>query len=208
MSTEKYVSMNKILSKRKVSKSEPDEPDVTTWDDPEWKTALDAIEGGGDVITATDIVPVRADIIGSDMSKAEGHIASGSSPLLKLCRLLVRVGFDPYRPLSAYRGTMLCLTVRSIGEGAALTVKERPFGPVFEAWEAFPTPPLQPPMRQKRLAATLTTVDECLPNRGGVRAGIKLGTVPKGETGLKKKYRTSHRSKRSKVLHRLEARSP
>ena len=37
-----------------------------------------------------------------------------------MCRKLVDAGYDPARPLYAYRGDTLCLKVRSIGEGARL----------------------------------------------------------------------------------------
>jgi hypothetical protein len=97
---------------------------------------------------------VSARIYGSERCHAEGFTVRGSSPVLAICRRLVEAGFDPDRPLHAYRGDLLCLVVRSIGEGANLTVKERPFGPVFETWKGFPTPPVSPPMRQKRQAAT------------------------------------------------------
>jgi hypothetical protein len=44
--------------------------------------------------------------------------------VLALCRALVEAGHDPATPLEAYRGSTLCLRVRSIGEGAKLTVDE------------------------------------------------------------------------------------
>jgi hypothetical protein len=40
-----------------------------------------------------------------------------------MCRKLIAAGHDPATPLEAYRGPILCLRVRSIGEGAKLTVK-------------------------------------------------------------------------------------
>jgi hypothetical protein len=41
---------------------------------------------------------------------------------LDLCRALVEAGYDPTTPLEAYRGDMLCLRVRSIGEAADLRI--------------------------------------------------------------------------------------
>lgn len=80
--------------------------------------------------------PVHAEIIGSDKCRAEGYSARGPSPVLALCRKLVEAGFDPGRPLHAYRGEVLCLIVRSIGAGAALTVAEgRRDAPRFRRWK-------------------------------------------------------------------------
>lgn len=55
----------------------------------------------------------------SDLSAAARH-----APVLALCRALIEAGHDPSTPLEAYRGTTLCLKVRSIGEGARLTVED------------------------------------------------------------------------------------
>jgi len=51
-----------------------------------------------------------------------GIVGRGPSPVLKLCRLLVDAGHDPAAPLEAWRGGVLCLRVRSIGEAAGLRV--------------------------------------------------------------------------------------
>lgn len=75
---------------------------------------------------------IRAQIINSGEASAKGVTARGPSPVLALCRKLVEAGFDPGRPLHAYRDDMLALRVRSIGEGARLTVKTAGNGaPVF-----------------------------------------------------------------------------
>jgi hypothetical protein len=63
---------------------------------------------------------IRAELIGSDTCIALGIRATGDSPILKLCRLLIKAGHDPDSPLHVYRGATLALTVSSIGEGAAL----------------------------------------------------------------------------------------
>lgn len=68
------------------------------------------------------ISAVRAEIINSGECSAEGHSARGHSPVLQLCRLLVAAGHDPARPLHAFRGNMLCLVIRSIGEAAGLEI--------------------------------------------------------------------------------------
>ena len=68
--------------------------------------------------------PIRAELSGSDTCTALGITAHGHAPTLNLCRQLIAAGFDPGRPLIAHRGETPCIIVRSIGEGAALTVAE------------------------------------------------------------------------------------
>jgi hypothetical protein len=63
---------------------------------------------------------IRAEIVGDDTAVALGVTAHAPAPVLKLCTLLIEAGHDPAMPLHAYRGDMLCLKVRSIGEGARL----------------------------------------------------------------------------------------
>jgi hypothetical protein len=67
---------------------------------------------------------MRAVIIGSSQAEANGITARGHAPVLALCRALIEGGHDPNTPIEAYRGATLCLNVRSIGEGARLTVKQ------------------------------------------------------------------------------------
>src|SRR5262249_55887794 len=68
---------------------------------------------------------LRAEIIGQTQATACGVTVSGrNAPALALCRALIEAGHDPDSPLEAYRGDTLCLRVRSIGEGAKLTVSE------------------------------------------------------------------------------------
>jgi hypothetical protein len=63
-----------------------------------------------------------AELDGSDTCNACGIAGHGNAPVLDLCRRLVAAGFDPATPLKVYRGEILCLTVRSIGEGARLEI--------------------------------------------------------------------------------------
>src|SRR5262245_50761601 len=63
--------------------------------------------------------------------------AWGSAPCLALCRKLIAHGVPPETPLAVYRGEVLALRIRTVGEGAQLTVVERPDGPRFERWKAF-----------------------------------------------------------------------
>ena len=79
--------------------------------------------------------PIIARLCGSDTCDAEGIVVRGNAPVLAMCRKLIEAGFDPARSLEAYRGDMLCLKVRSIGEGAALTVEDNKQGtPVLRRW--------------------------------------------------------------------------
>jgi hypothetical protein len=55
--------------------------------------------------------------------------------VLALCRALVTAGHDPNRPLHACRGDVFCLRLRSIGEGARLTVEDDRHGrPRLRRW--------------------------------------------------------------------------
>lgn len=80
----------------------------------------------GDCISAGQpgLRALRATIVGSNQAEANGVTARGHAPVLALCRALIEAGVDPGTPLEAFRGTTLCLRVRSVGEGARLTVKE------------------------------------------------------------------------------------
>jgi hypothetical protein len=83
-------------------------------------------------------IPIRATLVGSDRCEALGITGCGYTPLLALCRALVAAGHDPRRPLHAYRGDVLVLNVRSIGEAGKLSVREDRTGPRFVPWEPFP----------------------------------------------------------------------
>ena len=45
--------------------------------------------------------------------------------MLALCRLLIAAGHEPDQPLEVYRGDMLALRVRTIGEGANLEMNSK-----------------------------------------------------------------------------------
>jgi hypothetical protein len=72
--------------------------------------------------------PITAAISGTDTCCADGIIAKASAPVLALCRKLIEAGYDPARPLHAYRSDTLCQTVSSIGWGARYTVKDNAVG--------------------------------------------------------------------------------
>jgi hypothetical protein len=89
---------------------------------------------------AAGLRALRTILIGSNQATADSIAARGHAPALGLCRALIEAGHDPNTPLEAYRGTTLCLRVRSIGEGARLTVKEttRDGKPRFVAYRPGP----------------------------------------------------------------------
>jgi hypothetical protein len=82
---------------------------------------------------------IRAELAWDDHATACGIVARGSSPVLKLCRLLVDAGHNPSTPLEAWRNGVLCLRVRSIGEAAGLRVNNK--GTAFVWAAAVPTAP-------------------------------------------------------------------
>jgi hypothetical protein len=92
--------------------------------------------------------PVLGQMIGSDKATAAGITVRGPAPVLGLCRALVAAGADPNRPLHAYRGDVLALKVRTIGESAKLSVREDRAGPRFVPWEPFPRG-VKPSTREK-----------------------------------------------------------
>jgi hypothetical protein len=59
--------------------------------------------------------------------------------VLALCRILLAAGFNPYQPVEIYRGAILALRVRSIGDGARLAVADGKTGrPTFRRWRDRP----------------------------------------------------------------------
>jgi hypothetical protein len=119
------------------------------------------------------VVQQRAELIGSNGASALGVEAHGPSPVLALCRALIEAGHDPATPLHAYRDHTLALKVRSIGEGAKLTVGDNDIGKsVFRRWrdraessgaaspmhqnlETASDPPMDPSRSERRGAASV-----------------------------------------------------
>jgi hypothetical protein len=105
---------------------------------------------------------IRAEIIGSNKCEAEGCIGCGAAPVLALCRKLIAAGFDPNRALHAYRGEILCIIVRTIGEAAELTVDEHN-GTGFAKWKAFSRSAVSSRIAPFEPAATSPTPDGVAP---------------------------------------------
>ena len=113
-------------------------------------------------------LPIRAELTGSATATALGISARSNSPILTLCRLLIRAGHNPSARLEAHRGSTLCLRVCSIGEGARLTVKEPNGGRAhFAKWTAFPSSPVASRAQEKELRG-----------HGSPAAGRKAGSTP------------------------------
>jgi hypothetical protein len=70
---------------------------------------------------------IEAELSGNEC-RARDIVTRGHAPVLAMCRALVGAGYDPGRPLHVYRDKVLALTVRSIGEGAQLTVRDSSTG--------------------------------------------------------------------------------
>jgi hypothetical protein len=92
--------------------------------------------------SSSNLQPIHAELNGGDICTALGLVAQSSSPLIALCRALIRAGHDPSSPLHAYRGDMLCLRVRSIDEAARLEINGDGNG-----FRARREPDAAPPMR-------------------------------------------------------------
>jgi hypothetical protein len=72
--------------------------------------------------TSKKAVPIRAVLIDHNRCEALGIAVCDAAPVLTLCRKLVAAGYDPELPLHAYRGNILALRVRTIGEAAQLSI--------------------------------------------------------------------------------------
>jgi hypothetical protein len=76
-------------------------------------------------------------LIGDKTAIRAGIAVHGYEPVTSLCRALLEAGHDPRWSLDIYRGATLCLRVRSIGAGAALTVEDDEQGaPRFRRYRA------------------------------------------------------------------------
>jgi hypothetical protein len=89
-------------------------------------------------------VAIRAELFGADCCKGLGIEARGAAPVLALCRKLVEAGINRALAVEAYRRDILCLRIRSIGEGAGLRVATHGAG-----FESLPECTAGPPARQK-----------------------------------------------------------
>jgi hypothetical protein len=96
---------------------------------------------------------IACQIIGSDRCTYDSLVVKHNAPVLAMCRKLIEAGYDPERPLQAYRGDTLCLKVRTIAEGARLTVEEGPNGPRLVPFRPARTCVIASPMRPNETLA-------------------------------------------------------
>ena len=68
---------------------------------------------------------ITAKLIGSDTIICAGKTTISLTPILTLCRELLVEGFKPETPLAAFRDGRLAVSIRSIGEAAALEINAR-----------------------------------------------------------------------------------
>jgi hypothetical protein len=87
------------------------------------------------LLNASIQTAIRAELSGSNTCTAAGVTVVDHAPVFALCRALLTGGQNPNRPLLAYRGEVFCLRVRSIGEGARLTIEDNRRGrPRLRRW--------------------------------------------------------------------------
>jgi len=80
---------------------------------------------------------IRCELVGSDVVVA-GDIKAADGAF-DLCRRLLGAGASPAAELVCFRDGRLALRIRSIGDGARLTVRETATdGPRFVTWRPFP----------------------------------------------------------------------
>jgi hypothetical protein len=71
---------------------------------------------------------IIAKLIGDDKAQAGDIVVRSRSPVFALCRALLAAGANPNSKLECFRGSVLALTVKTIGIGAKLTIKENDWG--------------------------------------------------------------------------------
>ena len=89
----------------------------------------------GAAMSGTVIV---AQLIGQDRAQADDIVVRSRSPVFALCRALLAAGANPNSKLECFRGSVLALTVKTVGIGAKLTIKENDWvGPKVVPYEPF-----------------------------------------------------------------------
>ena len=75
---------------------------------------------GGPAMTSPVII---AKLINDDVAQAGDIVARSRTPVFALCRALLAAGANPNSKLECFRGSVVALTVKTIGIGAKLTNK-------------------------------------------------------------------------------------
>ena len=89
--------------------------------------APEADQLGGKVVSENSLPTLSTQVILAEFIGTDTCIAVGFT-VLTLCRRLIAVGYDAATPLLVYRGEVLALTVRWIGEGARLEINAKGTG--------------------------------------------------------------------------------
>ena len=132
---------------------------------------------------------IVAQLIGHDRAQAGNIVARSRSPVFALCRALLAAGANPNSKLERFRGSVLALTVKTIGIGAKLTIKENDWvGPKVVPYEPFSRDRVGRHVRQNDDPAPSPLSDDSLAarevrqrtssvtNAGAVGAGLAVNT--------------------------------
>jgi hypothetical protein len=152
---------------------------------------------------------IIARLIGDDTAQAGDIVVRSRSPVFALCRALLAAGANPNSRLECFRGSLLALTVKTIGTGAKLTIKENDWvGPKVVPYEPFSRDrvgrhtrqngePAPPPLADHPLAEGIAAkeVSHIPPNPqklsvaefGEIGSAKSLAEVPRSKTSTKPK---------------------
>jgi hypothetical protein len=110
---------------------------------------------------------ITAELIGHDRAQAGDIVVRSRSPVFALCRALLAAGANPNSKLECFRGSVLALTVRTIGIGAKLTIKENDWvGPKMVLYEPLSRDWVERHVRQNDEPAPPPLPDDSLPDEG------------------------------------------
>jgi hypothetical protein len=122
---------------------------------------------------------IIAQLIGQDGAQAGDIVVRSRSPVFALCRALLAVGANPNSRLECFRGSVLALTVKSVGIGAKLTIKENDWvGPKVVPFEPFSRDRVGRHARQNDDPAPFPLPDDSLAEGRGPGAPVAKGTRP------------------------------
>ena len=92
---------------------------------------------------------IVAQLIGDDTAQAGDIVVRSRSPVFALCRALLAAGANSNSRLECFRGSVLALTVKTIGIGAKLTIRETVTdGPRVVRWKPLQDRDVFAPVRQ------------------------------------------------------------
>jgi len=131
---------------------------------------------GGPAMTSPVII---AKLINDDVAQAGDIVARSRTPVFALCRALLAAGANPNSKLECFRGSVLALTVKTIGIGAKLTIKENDWvGPKVVPYEPFSRDRVGRHVRQNDDPAPPPLSDDALAEGRGPGAAVAKGTCP------------------------------